>query len=176
MCTIFMLTYDLEMCPLFCRTIQGKMQLVVQAFARALEVVPKNVADNAGIDSIDVLNKLRKEHAQNKPEGRWIGVDVLNEGICDTLQAGVWEPAANKSNALAAASEAACLILSIDETVRNPQSEKPGAPSQGVGLGPGGGGGGRGTRKMVSEAMGGKGMSGMMGTKGVNSFKGRGGG
>eukprot|EP01039_Chlorochromonas_danica_P001496 gene1496-1630_t len=155
------------------RTIQGKQQIVINAFAKALEVIPRNVADNAGIDSIDVLNRLRKEHASGKGEGKWMGVDVLREGICDTLKAGVWEPAANKTNALAAAAEAACLILSIDETVRNPQSEKPGAPSQGVGLGAGGGGPGR---KMVSEAMGGKGMSGMMGTKGVNSFKGRGGG
>ncbi|CAE7681997.1 unnamed protein product, partial [Symbiodinium microadriaticum] len=65
---------------------------------------------------------------------------------------------------------AACCILSIDETVRNPQSEKPGAPSQGVGLQRGGG-----RNKMVSEAMGGGGMAGMMGKKGVNKFKGRGG-
>ncbi len=92
----------------------------------------------------------------------------------------MWEPAANKLNSLAAATEAACCILSIDETVRNPQSEKPGAASQGVGLGPGGGGGGgRGnTKRMVSEAMGGRGMAGMMGgrgRRGINSFKGKGG-
>jgi T-complex protein 1 subunit eta len=73
------------------------------------------------------------------------------------------------------ATEAACCILSIDETVRNPQSEQPGAASQGVGLGAGGGGPGR---KMLSEAMGGKGMAGIMGggkRKGVNAFRGRGG-
>ena len=104
-----------------------------------------------------------------------MGVDVLNDGVCNIFLAGVWEPAANKLNSLASATEAACCILSIDETVRNPQSEKPGAPSQGVGLGPGGGGGGGMGRKMVSEAMGGKGMQGMMGKRGVHSFKGRGG-
>lgn len=153
------------------RTIQGKQQLVMNAFARALEVIPRNVAENAGIDSIDVLNRLRKEHANPKGDGKWMGVDVLKDGICDTFVAGVWEPAANKTNALAAATEAACLILSIDETVRNPQSEKPGAPSQGVGLAAGGGRGAAGTRKMVSEAMGGKGMSGIMGTKGVQRLK-----
>ena len=95
-------------------------------------------------------------------------------GICNTYQSGVWEPAANKINSLTAATEAACLILSIDETVRNPQSEKPGAPSQGVGLGTGAPAA-RGN--MVSEAMGGGGLAGMMG-KGrrvVNAFKGRGG-
>lgn len=156
------------------RTILGKQQLIMNAFAKALEVIPRQVADNAGIDSTDVLNKLRKEHATSKNgEGKWMGVDVLNDGVCDTFLAGVWEPAANKLNSLAAATEAACCILSIDETVRNPQSEKPGAPSQGVGLGAGGRGAG--SRKMVSEAMGGRGMSGMMGRKGVHSFKGKGG-
>lgn len=160
------------------RLIAGKQQLIMNAFARALEVIPRQLSDNAGIDSTDVLNRLRKEHATAPGEtGRWMGVDVLNEGICDTLVSGVWEPAANKLNSLAAATEAACCILSIDETVRNPQSEKPGAASQGVGLGAGGSGAG--TRGMVSEAMGGKGMQGMMGKgklrKGVRGFKGRGG-
>lgn len=156
------------------KTIPGKLQLIMNAYARALEVIPRQLADNAGIDSTDVLNRLRKEHANSvNGEGRWMGVDVLNEGVCDTFKSGVWEPAANKLNSLASATEAAACILSIDETVRNPQSEKPGAPSQGVGLG---GGGGAGTRKMVSEAMGGKGMQGMMGKRGVHQFKGRGGG
>jgi T-complex protein 1 subunit eta len=155
------------------RTIQGKQQLVLNSFAKALEIIPRQLAENAGIDSTDVLNRLRKEHSSNTEAGRWFGVDVLNEGICDTFLSGVWEPAANKLNSLASATEAACVILSIDETVRNPQSEKPGAPSQGVGLGAGGNGGK--TRKAVSEAMGGKGMAGMMGNRGVNKFRGKGG-
>ena len=160
----------------YSRGIQGKQQLIIAAFAKALEVIPKQLADNAGIDSTDVLNRLRKEHAVGVDgSGRWMGVDVLNEGICDTMIAGVWEPSANKLNSIASATEVACCILSIDETIRNPQSEKPGAPSQGVGLGPGGRGGGR-TRGMVSEAMGGRGMGGMMGgRRGVNMFRGRGG-
>ena len=155
------------------RTIAGKQQLIINAFAKALEVIPRQLAENAGIDSVDVLNKLRKEHALGGEEGRWMGVN-LNEGICNTFLSGVWEPSANKINSLAAATEAACLILSIDETVRNPQSDKPGAPSQGVGLAGGPGGG-----RMVSEAMGGGGMAGMMGgggRRGVSAFKGRGGG
>lgn len=159
------------------RSVFGKQQMIMAAFARALEVIPRQLADNAGIDSSDVVNQLRKEHATApNGEGKWFGVDVLNEGICDTLLSGVWEPSANKLNSLASATEAACLILSIDETVRNPQSEKAGAPSQGVGLQQGGGGGLG--RNMVSEAMGGGGMAGMMGKgkrRGVNQFKGRGG-
>jgi T-complex protein 1 subunit eta len=159
------------------KTIEGKQQLIINAFAKALEVIPRQVAENAGIDSTDVLNQLRKEHATSA-NGKWMGVDVLNEGVCDTFKSGVWEPAANKLNSIASASEAATCILSIDETVRNPQSEKPGAPSQGIGLAPGGGGRGQ-TGRMVSEAMGGRGMAGMMGRgagrRGVNYFKGKGG-
>jgi len=143
------------------RTIAGKQQLVMNSFAKALEVIPRQLSENAGLDSTDILNKLRKEHHDSQNgSGKWIGVDVFNEGICDTFASGVWEPSANKLNSIAAATEAACCILSIDETVRNPQSEKPGAPSQGVGLKKGGDGSMN--RKMVSEAMGGGGMQGMM--------------
>ena len=152
------------------RTIMGKQQLVMNSFARALEIIPRCLAENAGIDSTDVLNRLRQQHATAVGgTGKWIGVDVMNEGICDTFESGVWEPSANKLNSLASATEAACCILSIDETVRNPQSERPnqGAPSAGQ------------NRQMVSEAMGGGGMAGMMGRgvrKGaVRQFKGKGG-
>ena len=48
----------------------------------------------------------------------------MNEGICDTYLTNVWEPVASKINAIMAATEAACLILSVDQTVRNPQSEQ----------------------------------------------------
>lgn len=161
----------------YSRTIMGKQQLIMNSYARALEIIPRQLAENAGMDSTDVLNRLRKEHATAVAgAGKWMGVDVMNEGICDTFLAGVWEPSANKLNSLAAATEAACCILSIDETVRNPQSEKAGAASQGVGLGAGGNGGPG--RKMVSEAMGGGGMAGMVRGKGkgaVRQFKGRGG-
>lgn len=97
----------------------------------------------------------------------WYGVDVNNEGICDTFEAYVWEPADNKINAIASAVEAACQILSVDETVRNPQTEQDqeatamhgmagrGRPS----FGPRGGGGGRG---------GGRG-------RGIRAYRGRGG-
>ena len=106
-------------------TILGKQQLVMAAFARALEVIPRQLADNAGIDSTDVMNKLRKEHVTSADgTGRWMGVDVIKESTCDTFKSGVWEPSANKLNSIASATEAACCILSIDETVRNPQSEK----------------------------------------------------
>jgi len=128
------------------RTIYGKQQLLIGAYAKALEVIPRQVSGNAGMDPTDVLNKLRMKHAQG---GQWYGVDVVEGGICDTLESFVWEATVMKKNALEAATEAACLILSVDETVRNPSSEKPNAGNYGKGGGRGRGrGGGRGIRQI----------------------------
>ncbi|RUS17169.1 T-complex protein 1 subunit eta [Endogone sp. FLAS-F59071] len=106
------------------RTIEGKQQLIIGAFARALEVIPRQLCDNAGFDATDILNKLRMKHAQ---DGKWYGVDINAESIADNLKAFVWEPALVKTNAIAAATEAACIILSVDETIKNKQSDKPNA-------------------------------------------------
>jgi len=105
----------------YSRTIAGKSQLVIAAFAKALEVIPRQIAMNAGFDSTDTLNKLRQKHALG---GKYFGVDIVNDGICDTHESFVWEPSLIKQNALASAVEAACIILSVDETVKNPQSEE----------------------------------------------------
>jgi len=102
------------------RTIAGKQQLVINAFAKALEVIPRMISQNAGFDSTDILNKLRQKHAAG---GKYFGVDIMNDGICDTHETFVWEPSNIKQNAISSAVEAACVILSVDETVRNPKSE-----------------------------------------------------
>lgn len=102
-------------------SIPGKLQLVEIAFAKALEIIPRQICDNAGIDSTDILNKLRMKHALGNV---WFGVDVDGaEGVRDNMEAFVWEPSLVKLNAISSATEAACLIMSIDETVRGPQSE-----------------------------------------------------
>jgi T-complex protein 1 subunit eta len=113
------------------RGISGKQQHIVGAFAKALEVVPRQLCENAGFDPTNVLQQLRAAHAAG-PEGKWMGVDLDSEGVVDTMKASVWEPAINKINSYSAATEAACVILSIDETVRNAQSEQPGAASGGL--------------------------------------------
>ena len=102
------------------RTIMGKQQLIVGSMAKALEIIPRQICDNAGLDATDILNKLRMRHAQGDV---WSGVDVEGEGVQDNMKGYVWEPALVKTNALSSAVDAACLILSVDETVRNPQSE-----------------------------------------------------
>jgi len=104
-------------------SIPGKLQLVHMAFAKALEILPRQICDNAGLDSTDILNKLRMRHANGHI---WFGVDVDGpEGVRDNMEAFVWEPSLVKINAINSATEAASLILSVDETVRGPQSESP---------------------------------------------------
>ena len=96
------------------RTIRGKQQMVVSAFAKALEVIPRQLADNSGMDSTDILNKLRQIHVQDESNGLWQGVDVLGGDIGDMFEKFVWEPELVRLNVLTAACEAACTILSID--------------------------------------------------------------
>ncbi|CAK9184635.1 unnamed protein product [Ilex paraguariensis] len=105
------------------RTIAGKSQLFINSYAKALEVIPRQLCDNAGFDATDVLNKLRQKHALPSGEGAPFGVDINTGGIADSFANFVWEPSVVKINAINAATEAACLILSVDETVKNPKSE-----------------------------------------------------
>ncbi|KAL1116311.1 hypothetical protein AAG570_005806, partial [Ranatra chinensis] len=107
----------------YSRTIAGKEQLMISAVAKAFEIIPRQLCDNAGFDATTVLNKLRQKHAYG---GVWMGVDILNEDVADNMEACVWEPSVVKKNAITAASEAACLILSVDETIKNAKSSSGG--------------------------------------------------
>ncbi|KAG6042435.1 T-complex protein 1 subunit eta [Claviceps sp. Clav50 group G5] len=109
------------------KSITNKQQAVIKAFAKALEIIPRQLCDNAGFDATDILNKLRVEHRKGKT---WAGVDFKTEGVADMTERFVWEPALIKVNALQAATEASCLILGVDETIRNEESAKPQAPGQ----------------------------------------------
>lgn len=104
----------------YSRTVAGKEQLLIASMAKAFETIPRQLCDNAGFDSTNILNKLRQKHANG---GVWFGVDVFNEDITDNFDACVWEPAIVKSNAIVAATEATCLILSVDETIKVPKSQ-----------------------------------------------------
>jgi len=153
-------------------TIEGKGQLIVAAYAKALEVIPRQLCENAGFDSTDILSALRRKHAQDA-DGKWFGVDVIEGDICDTFDLGVWEPTTNKVNSFDAATEAACVILSIDETVIAPKSQDPNEHQTGQ---LGGGGGGKPMSNMMSNAMEatqGGARSGQLGP-GVSYMKGRG--
>ena len=121
----------------YSKTIAGKQQMIINAFAKALEVIPRQLYENAGFDAIEILNKLRLAHSKGE---KWYGVDFETENIGDNFAKFVWEPALVKINALNSATEATNLILSVDETITNKGSESANAgmmPPQGAGRGRG---------------------------------------
>ncbi|XP_054726457.1 T-complex protein 1 subunit eta [Anastrepha obliqua] len=118
----------------YSRTIAGKEQLLIAAIAKALEVIPRQLCDNAGFDATNILNKLRQKHAQG---GQWYGVDITKEHIADNYEQCVWEPSIIKINALTAAAEAACMILSVDETIKSPKAGNEAPMAGGMGMGRG---------------------------------------
>ncbi|KAJ2697049.1 T-complex protein 1 subunit eta [Coemansia sp. IMI 203386] len=107
------------------RRIEEKQQLVITAVAKALEVIPRQLCENAGFDTTDFITQLRARHAQDPDRYRWYGVDIEEEAVADLFQKFVWEPALVKINAIASATEAACLVLSVDETVSSQKSQDP---------------------------------------------------
>ncbi|MCJ1410075.1 T-complex protein 1 subunit eta [Ptychographa xylographoides] len=111
------------------KNIPHKQQAIIKSFAKALEIIPRQLCDNAGFDATDILNRLRVEHRKGNI---WAGVDFDNEGVRDNMKAFVWEPSLVKINAIQAAVEASCLILSVDETIKNESSEQPQAPTRGL--------------------------------------------
>ena len=130
--------------------VSGREQLAVEAFADSLELVPRVLAENAGLDSIDTLVDLRAAHEDGDLRA---GLDVSTGDVEDTFEAGVVEPAHVKRQAMASATEAATLVLKIDDIISAGDLSTESDADEGAG-GPGGPGGGMG-------GMGG-GMGGMM--------------
>ena len=102
------------------KTIEGKEQLAVEGFIKALESLPQTLAFNAGHDPIEVLMKLRSAHEEGK---KWAGVDIETGEIVDMWEKGVIEPARVKTNAFKAGTEVASLILRIDDVIAAKREE-----------------------------------------------------
>jgi chaperonin GroEL (HSP60 family) len=94
-------------------SISGREQLAIVAFAEALEVVPRTLAENAGLDSIDALVDLRAAHEKSL----YMGLDVFQGDVVDMYQAGVIEPMRVKKQAIQSAAEASEMILRIDDMI-----------------------------------------------------------
>ncbi|CAX41546.1 subunit of the cytosolic chaperonin CCT ring complex, putative [Candida dubliniensis CD36] len=105
----------------YSKQIHGKQQLIIAGFAKALEIIPKQLCENAGFDSIELLNRLRSYHAKGET---WYGIDFQLENIGDNFKNFIWEPSLVKINALSSATEAATLLLSVDETIRNDEQDQ----------------------------------------------------
>ena len=94
----------------------GREQYAIEAFANAMEVIPKVLAENAGLDAIDVLTELRHTH-ESKEDGWKYGIDVFSGKVADMITLNIIEPLYVKIQALKAAVEAAAMILRIDEVI-----------------------------------------------------------
>ncbi len=93
----------------------GREQLAIQKFADALEAIPKTLSESAGMDAIDTLVQLRNKHKSK--EGKVYGVDIFKNSVGDMSELGVFEPLRIKSQAVDSASEAAEIILRIDDMI-----------------------------------------------------------
>jgi chaperonin GroEL (HSP60 family) len=98
----------------FAQSLSGREQLAVEAFANAIEVIPRTLAENAGLDPIDVLTELKSAHDKKI---KWAGIDVFTGKIKDSWKAGVIEPLKIKTQAVSSASEVAIMILRIDDVI-----------------------------------------------------------
>ena len=92
----------------------GREQLAIKKYAEALETIPLTIAENAGMDPIDTMANLRAKQNQGR---KWTGIDARNTKIADMLSIDVVEPIAVKEQIVKSATEAACMILRIDDVI-----------------------------------------------------------
>jgi thermosome len=120
-------------------TLSGREQLAAEKFAEALEVIPLALAENAGMDPIDTLTELRAKQSKGS---KWTGVDARNAKVADMSKLDVVEPLAVKEQIIKSATEAASMILRIDDVIASSKSGgAPAMPPGGMGGGMGGMGG-----------------------------------
>ncbi len=108
-------------------TVGGREALAINAFADAIEIIPRTLAENSGLDPIDILMQLRAAH--EKKDGKEIGLDVMSGKITSTSKLGIVEPLRVKTQAIKLASEAAEMILRIDDVIAAGKLEKGEGPS-----------------------------------------------
>jgi thermosome len=113
---------------------EGRAQLAVQKFADALDAIPLNLAENAGMDPIDTMTELRAKQSKGN---KWTGVDARNTIVTDMYKQNVLEPLVVKQQIIKSATEVASMILRIDDVIAASKSKMPAMP-------PGGGMGGMG--------------------------------
>ncbi len=95
-------------------SLRGREQLAVLAFAETMEVIPTTLAENAGLDPIDVIAELKAEHDKGN---KWAGIDVFSGKVMDALAIHVVEPLQVKTQAVSSAAEVAIMILRIDDVI-----------------------------------------------------------
>ena len=116
-------------------TLSGREQLAVEAFANAMEVIPRTLIEKAGLDPIDTMTDLKAAHAKKM---KWAGIDVFTGKVMDAWKKGVIEPLKIKTQAVSSAAEVATMILRIDDVIassgskdKGPQMPPGGMPGMG---------------------------------------------
>ena len=112
----------------YARTLAGKEQLAVEKFAEALEIVPAQLAENAGLDPIEMIVALRAEHKEGK---KWMGINVFDRKVDDMYKLDVVEPVLVKKQVIKSAVEAAAMILKIDDVIAASKIEEKGKEKEG---------------------------------------------
>jgi len=121
----------------YASSVGGREQIAMESFAEAIEVIPRTLAENAGLDPIDTLIELRKQH---KKGNRTAGVNVFTGKVSDMKKENVVEPIRVGSQAISSATDAAVMILRIDDVI----AAKTGGTGKGAGGPKGGEDGGEG--------------------------------
>jgi thermosome len=132
---------ELEMArtlKMYAETLPGREQLAVKIFADALEAVAITLTENAGLDPIDILSELRSRHEKGET---WAGIEVIEGKVQDMSKKGVFEPITVKKQIIKSATEAASMILKIDDVIAASKMRAPPMPPGGApgGMYPGAG-------------------------------------
>jgi len=115
----------------YAEKLPGREQLAVSSFAEALEIIPLTLAENAGLDPIDIISELRSRHEKGEV---WAGIEVISSKPKDMNKASVYEPQAVKKQIIKSATEAASMILKIDDIIAAGKTKMPpGGPPPGAG-------------------------------------------
>ncbi len=114
----------------FAEKLAGRERLAVVAFADALEVIAITLAENSGMDPIDAISEMRSEHAKGK---KWVGINGYTNKVADLSLINVYEPMVVKAQAIKSATEAATLLLKIDDIIAVSKSSAPQGPPGGMG-------------------------------------------
>ncbi len=113
----------------FANSLSGREQFAVLAFADSMEIIPRTLAENAGLDPIDMLTEIKSAHENGS---KWAGIDVFSGKVVDAWKAGVIEPLKIKTQAVKSASEVAEMILRIDDVIAGSTSKDSGMPRGGM--------------------------------------------
>ena len=129
-------TYAASKLRIWSKSMEGREQLAVEKFADSLETIPLILSENAGMDPIDTLATLRSRQIKGE---KWTGIDVMKGRVGNMKSSDIIEPLAVKNQVVTAASEAACMILRIDDVIATAKSAGPPPGAEG-GMPPGMGG------------------------------------